>query len=151
MPSSVFQTYFSAPSRQKVKLWTVWCVAVLGKISTAMWGHRLEILTTQWCVTGSSQLRLLSGWSISIALHEYILPEPSMPKGQRPLHVFISYFLWYSGRSSTPRRISLISFTISCPIRVPTGFASEPSAVLKSSRIFRSRAAAPSAMTNLSS
>ena len=68
LPSSVFQTYFSAPSRQKVKLWTVWCVAVLGKISTAMWGHRLEILTTQWYMTDSPQPHFLSGWSTRACL-----------------------------------------------------------------------------------
>ncbi len=26
-------------------------------------GHRLEILTTQWCVTDRSRLRFLSGWN----------------------------------------------------------------------------------------
>ena len=36
---------------------------VLGKISTAMRWHRLEILTTQWCEADGSGLQFLSGWS----------------------------------------------------------------------------------------
>jgi hypothetical protein len=42
-------------------------VPVLGKISTAMRWHRLEILTTQWCEADGSGLQFLSGWSTSIS------------------------------------------------------------------------------------
>ena len=30
-----------------------------------MWAHRLELLTTQWCGTGSSGVQFLAGWSTS--------------------------------------------------------------------------------------
>jgi len=46
----------SAPSRQKLELCTAWFVSVLGKISTAMRWHRLEILTTHRCKTGGSRI-----------------------------------------------------------------------------------------------
>lgn len=45
----------SAQSRQKLELWTAWFVPMLGKISTAMRWHCLEILTSQWCETGGSR------------------------------------------------------------------------------------------------
>ncbi len=45
----IFQTRSSTPSEQELKFGDTCFVPVLGKISTAMWWHRLEILTTQWC------------------------------------------------------------------------------------------------------
>jgi len=53
----------STPSGQKLEYGAACFVSVLGKISTAMRWHRLEILTTQWCGTGSPRLQFLAGWS----------------------------------------------------------------------------------------
>ncbi len=55
----------STPSEQELKFGTIYFVPVLGKISTAMRWHRLEILTTQWCEADGSRLQFLAGWSTS--------------------------------------------------------------------------------------
>ena len=53
----------STASEQELKFGDTCFVPVLGKISTAMRWHRLEILTTQWCEADGSRLQFLSGWS----------------------------------------------------------------------------------------
>ena len=61
-------TSSSTPSEQELKFGDTCFVPVLGKISTAMRWHRLEILTTQWCEADGSGLQFLSGWSTSFRL-----------------------------------------------------------------------------------
>ena len=86
----------SAPSRQKLELWAAWFVPVLGKISTAMRWHRLEILTTQWCGTGSPRLQFLAGWSTSTTFfnssytkHSLFVSLPRCRQSTMPPHRFL--------------------------------------------------------------
>ena len=53
----------STPSDQELKFGNTCFVPVLGKISTAMRWHRLEILTTQWCEADGFTIQFLAGWS----------------------------------------------------------------------------------------
>ena len=70
MMGMIFQTRSSTPSDQELKFGNTCFVPVLGKISTAIRWHRLEILTTQWCEADGFTIQFLAGWSTSQrALH----------------------------------------------------------------------------------